>query len=66
MRADGFYWVRLKGWEGEIEDWGVAEYNNSTNPKYAPGYWNIVGSSRNYDDSDFDTIDEQQIKNPHD
>lgn len=50
MREDGFYWIRL------LISWEIAYYSKSNNN------WTIVGRMNRFNNSDFEEIDERQIK----
>lgn len=52
MREDGFYWVKL--WD----NWIVGEYIYNEDG----GEWCVTKRLSNLYDSDFDEIDERQIK----
>lgn len=50
MRQSGYYWVKYNG------EWEVAEYFESWNN------WNQCGVLQDYEDSDFEEIDERRIE----
>lgn len=54
MRQDGYYWVKHKN------EWHVALWNTQLYPS-----WHLSGHEEEFEDTDFDEINEERIKSPN-
>ena len=53
----GFYWIKVSRSDPDEEkewEWEIAFYNGCS--------WRIVGSTNDFEDSDFSEIDEKELK----